>query len=136
MFKLIDYDSGDSSLVDLGQLTNLRHLRIDEIWLEDTGAGPIDILSRITSFDLETIHLRFGFESVVDHAAMEEWNQFAQGLTRPQFVKLQKVRIDVLCYVGDYPGACRCTDWANLMYQQMSILGEILDVSVFHETSW
>ena len=103
---------------------NLRHLRVEGLG----GKTLLNNLSRIASFDLETIY----FE-VINDGAVVKWDQLAQVLTQDRFVKLQKVHFDVICPVcSANPYDCPGPGWVDHIRQQMSILGDVLDVSVFH----
>ena len=79
MFKLIIlfYDSDVGCLLHLRQNTNLRHLGISGIW---GVAGLLEILSQITSFDLETIDLEL-IDSDPVASEMAGWIRRAQLLT-------------------------------------------------------
>jgi hypothetical protein len=116
-------DSGDGDLLDLSHNVSLRHLGVEGL----NGETLLDILSQITSFDLETIYVQVDFGAV----EMVKWNEIVQILTRDQFVKLQKVYLDVICH-GYYLHDCSGPGWVDHIRQQMPILGDVLDVSVFH----
>ena len=132
MFKVVIliYDPVGRDL-HLRQNTNLRHLDISGIWLETAETTLLGILSQIASFDLETITLKL---AGIDPAEIEmvEWHQVAQILTLSQFVKLQNLRLNVVCYRGGDRHACSCTGWWNHINQRMSGLGDVLDISVYH----
>ena len=116
-------DSGYGDHLDLTHNVNLRHLRVEGLG----GETLLNNLSQITSFNLETIY----FE-VNDYAAeMVKWDQLAQVLTQDQFVRLQKVYFDVICLVASAdPYDCSGYSWVDHIRQEMSILGDVLDVSV------
>ena len=133
MFKLVIlfYDSVVGRDLHLRQNTNLRHLHISGIWLETVGTTLLGILSQIASFDLETIRLELAGSDPVDIEVVE-WHQIVQILTLSQFVKLQNLRLNVVCYRGGDRHACSCTGWWNHISQRMSGLGDVLDLSVSH----
>jgi len=114
------HDSDFYQLFDLRQNNNLLHLCIYDIWIEEGSATLLGNLSQMASFNLETIYLRVAFTSV----ETVEWHQVAQVLTRPQFAKLHKVRLDVIRYGESY------ANWVDYICPLMSILGDILHVSV------
>jgi len=110
--------------VSLKQNTRLRYLDVSGI----CGANLLDILSQITSFDLETIHFGlFGCETA--NVEMVEWNQVAQVLTQPRFAKLQKVTLSLESHTG---GLDSCAGWVDYIRTRMSILSNILHVSGIH----
>jgi hypothetical protein len=104
------------------QNTNLRHLHLFGIRL--TNEVCFDILSQIASFDLEEIQLQLRERSPNDLRTVD-WNQVAEVLTQPRFMKLRKVSLGLRC-CGRYP-----TDYKGLIRQQMSCLGNILDLAVW-----
>jgi len=104
---------------------NLRHLRVEGLG----GETLLDNLSRVAFFDLETIYFS------VDYSAVEtaKWDQIAQVLTRDQFVKLQKLYLDVICpCLSDDHIDCPGPRWVDHIRQRMLILGDVLDVLVCH----
>ena len=133
MFKLIIlfYDSDVGCLLHLRQNTNLRHLHISRLWLETAGTTLLGILSQIACFDLETIRLELAGSNPAN-IEMVEWHQVAQIFTLSQFVKLQNLRLNVVCHSGGDRHACSCTGWWNYISQRMSGLGHVLDLSVSH----
>ena len=113
--------------VNFTQNTNLRHLRLSHLNL--TNEVCLDIVSQITSFDLETIELNL---SAWPHIDVEKvpWNQIAQILTQRRFMKLRKVRLHVkCCRVTDFQ-TCFCIGWLDRIRPQLLGLGRMLDLSM------
>ena len=109
--------------LNLMQNTNLRGLHL--YGLDVTNEVCFDIVSQIASFDLEVIEFNLSTRSP-NSVLTVDWNQVARVLTQPRFMKLREVRLNLQCIGRHYHDGTE-----GLIRQQMSRLGNILDLSVW-----